>query len=178
MGPILAQIIKFASVGFKGASELEGALDQAITQLAQQAEEAANAPPEPSPEQVKAEAAKAESDARINEITQKGQLKQQESAAELEFMKQKFMLELNHKTQMFALEMQQKREMAAMEAQTARDKSMMEAEQNNARFVQERMQDANESAQRLGNQQVEADVAAAQAAAKPPAGGTGNAVQK
>jgi len=149
MGPILAQIVKFASVGFKGASELEGALDAAMQQLAQSAEAAKNAPPEPSPEQVKAEAAKAESEAKIAERQQSAALDQQRGQQELDFMKQKFTAELEFKTQMFAMEAAHKEKMAAIEFQSSQQRSAMEAEQNQARFAQERMQDEAESAMRL-----------------------------
>jgi hypothetical protein len=147
LGPILAQIIKFASVGFKGSSELEGALDTAIKALTEQATQAANAPPEPSPEQIKSEAAKAESDARIAEINAKAAARQQETAAELTFMERKFTMEMSQKAQQHAMEMAHKREMAQLEFQLKREHASIEAEQNQARFVQESVQNAKDSAQ-------------------------------
>ena len=177
IGTLLAQILKFASVGFKGASELEGSLDAAILQMQQMQEQKAQQPPEPSPEQIKAEAAKAESDARIQERQMTSQIKQQESAAELQFMEKKFMLEINHKTQMFAMEMQHEQQMANIKAQTAQMHAQQEADQNQARFVQERIQDAKESEQRLEVKGAEtAFKMATQPPSKPTKPGGGNAV--
>jgi len=177
IGTLLAQILKFASVGFKGASELEGALDAAILQMQQMQEQKAQQPPEPSPEQIKAEASKAESEAKIQARQQESAIKQQESQAELQFMERKFTLEMQHKTQMYAMEMQHKREMAQLEMQSEAAHTQMEAQQNEARFVQERIQDAKESEQRLETQGAEtAFKLATQPPPKPTKPGGGNAV--
>ena len=148
LGPIFVQIIKFASVGFKGSTELEGALDAAFNNL-MAASEQKKANPQPSPEQIKAETAQKESEARINEINAKTQARQQEQAAELQFMERKFTMEMSFKAQQHAQEMAQKREMAQLEAATKAQHTVLEGQQNEARFAQERTQDAIEFQQNL-----------------------------
>jgi len=142
MGPLLAQAIKFAIVGFKGSAELEGAIDQGIKMLAEKAKQAEDAPPEETPEQqkAKAEQAKAQADMQIKQ--QEAQMKQQAQAAELKFMQDKFTAELQFKTQLYAMELQHKEKMSAIEAQQREDRAVIEGRQNEARFVSERLQDA------------------------------------
>jgi hypothetical protein len=70
LGPLLLGMLKFTVAGFKGASELEGLLDQ---QLAAMTAAAQNPQPEkPDPEQIKAEAEQ-------QKMTMEAQLKQQEA---------------------------------------------------------------------------------------------------
>jgi hypothetical protein len=160
LAPLLVEIARFASVGFKGASELEGTLDATIAQLQKSLEASQGQPKPPSPEEVKAQASQAESQARIAEITQKAAIAKQQSDAELSFLQQKFTAELDFKTQMYALEMQHEQQLADIKSQAAQQKASIEADQNQARFVQERIQDAKESEQRL-------ELNAAEAAAEP-----------
>jgi len=169
MSPMLAQVIKFATVGFKGASELEGAIDAGIKAMTEAQAKKAAQPPEPSPEQLKAQAAKAESDARIQEMQMKAQIAKQQADQELEFMGKKFAGELQFKTQMFAMEMQHKQQIANIEAQTKQQTAITEQTQNAARFQQERLQDAEESEQRLANKAIEGQQNLEN---KPPMAGT------
>lgn len=152
MGPLIAQMVKFAIVGFKGSAELEGAIDAAIKQLEAAQQQAAQQGQKPTPEEIKAQTVQAEAQARMAAAQQDAQIKQQSQAAELDFMQKKFTAELQFKTQMYALEIQHKERMTQIEAASRQERAQIEAQQNEARFVQERIQDAQESQQRLHEQ--------------------------
>lgn len=152
VGPLIAQAIKFAIVGFKGSAELEGTIDQALKVLNEKAQQAAQQPPQPSPEEIKAQTAKQESEAKMAAAAQDAQLKQQSQAAELDFMQKRFTAELEFKTQLYAMEIQHKEKMAQIETAAKQQRAAQEAEQNQGRFVQERMQDAAEAEARLARQ--------------------------
>ena len=140
LGPLMLEIIKFASVGFKGSSELEGMIDAAI----KAAEEAANQPAPPSPEQQKMEAEqkRAETEmameqqrdaAKMALEQQKAQatmaLEAQKQAAELEFLAKKNTAELQFQAQKNAAELQFLRDKANIESTIAVQKGQQQIEQ-------------------------------------------------
>ena len=140
MGPLMLEIIKFASVGFKGSSELEGMIDAAI----KAATEAANQPPPPSPEQQKMEAEQKRAETEMAMEQQRDQsklqleqqkaqasmaLEAQRQAAELEFMAAKNTAELTFQAQKNAAELQFLRDKAAIEANIAVQKGQQDIEQ-------------------------------------------------
>lgn len=116
LSPLLVQIIKFMSVGFKGSSELEGVLDSVLQQLQQAPAEEEPAPPDPAV--VKAEM-------EIKGLQQKQQIEQQNAAlkqqqmtaelqhkramqeAELEFKRVSHAMELEHESRLFTMKQQQ-----------------------------------------------------------------------
>jgi len=140
LGPLMLEIIKFASVGFKGSSELEGMIDAAI----KAATEAANQPPPPSPEQQKMEAEQKRAETEMAMEQQRDQsklqleqqkaqasmaLEAQRQAAELEFMAAKNTAELTFQAQKNAAELQFLRDKAAIEANIAVQKGQQDIEQ-------------------------------------------------
>ena len=128
LAPLLIQMIKFASVGFKGSSELEGTLDQVLDQLQQAAAEPQEPPP-PSPEEIKAQAevtlvqtktaaAQQESQTKIATMREEAQIRAQERReeaahkeamrkADLEFKRITHAMDLEHEAQMFRLKTNQ-----------------------------------------------------------------------
>lgn len=142
--PLFMQIVKFISVGFKGASELESMLDSTLQQLQNMP------PPEegPSPEQIKAEAAQAKSQADIQLVQMKTQAQQQDSQnklamqqADLAFKREEHMMTMQFKREEHMLDMQMQREKAGLEAEVAMAHDIQEARQNEQRFQDERVQD-------------------------------------
>lgn len=101
--PLLVQMIKFASVGFKGSNELEGVLDNVLDQLSQMP---AQDEDKPDPEQIKAQAEVEALQAKIAAERESAQLKQQMQQAEFE-----------HKQRMNAADLQFKRVSHAMDLQ-------------------------------------------------------------
>lgn len=140
MGPLMLEIIKFASVGFKGSSELEGMIDAAIKAAA----EAAAQPAPPSPEQQKMEAEQKRAEAEMAMEQQRDQakfaleqqktqatmaLEAQRQAAELQFMASKNTAELQFQAQKNAAELQFLRDKAAIESNIAVQKGQQQIEQ-------------------------------------------------
>lgn len=131
LGPLLVQIIKFMSVGFKGSSELEGTLDQIMDGMA-------NSPPKEPPKDPAAIKAEAEAQALQQKTELEGQIKQQEGAAkldlqrqeaelrrqereaELEFQNLKNIQQLQHEERMFELKQQHEAILAGIKADQAR----------------------------------------------------------
>lgn len=167
LAPLLMQILKFSLVGFKGGAELEGALDQAMDQLKQ----AGGMPEKPDPEKAKA-------DAEAQKMQMESQLKQQESAANLQakreemaMKKEEHMLNMQMKREEHELDMQFEREKFQMKTQQEAISGAVEMRENEARFAHEREQDDARLAVELaqGAQRSEAEVAGikAKAAATP-----------
>jgi hypothetical protein len=157
MGPLMLEIIKFASVGFKGSSELEGMIDAAI----KGAEEAANQPKPPDPEQVKMENETKMREAELAADQQRDQnkfaleqqkaqatmaLEAQKQAAELQFMASKNTAELQFQAQKNAAELQFLRDKAAIEANIAVQKGQQQIEQGQIKNQQAIEQGAVRSA--------------------------------
>lgn len=110
MAQMAVQMIKFAISGYKGASELEGWIDQQLDMLAKEAQSKIDnpEPPKPSPEEQKAqsEMQKMQMEAEISqkEAEQSMQLDQQK----MEFEQQRQQMELAHKAEMNRMEIQMK----------------------------------------------------------------------
>jgi hypothetical protein len=148
MGPLMLEIIKFAAVGFKGSSELEGMIDAAI----KSAEQAANQPKPPDPAQVKAEADQKKVEMEMAAEQQRDQakfaleqqktqatmaLEAQRQAAELEFMAAKNTAELSFQAQKNAAELQFLRDKAQIEAGIAVQKGQQQIEQGQIKANQQ-----------------------------------------
>lgn len=113
LAPLLANIAKFATVGFKGSSELEGSLDAALATL----QEAAKQPKPPGPEEIKAQTEQ-----------QKAQMEMQQSQADHEASMQQIQAKLAAQQQQMELdrvkhedEMQMAREEHALKMQQLRE---------------------------------------------------------
>lgn len=121
--PLLAQMIKFASVGFKGSTELEGTLDHILEQMAQQPPQQDD---EPSPEEKKAqaEAMKAQQDM---------QMKEREHQLKMEMMQ----AEMQHKQAMNAAELDYKRVAHAMDLEHEQRKFAMQTEHDAVKGAQQ-----------------------------------------
>lgn len=110
LAPLAVQMIKFAISGYKGATELEGWIDQQLDAMQKEAQQAtANPQPKPpSPEEQKAqgEMAKLQMEASISqqEAQQNMALEQQR----MEFEAQKQQMELAHQQEMDAMEIRMK----------------------------------------------------------------------
>lgn len=146
--PLMIQVVKFISVGFKGSSELESMLDSTMRQLEEAAKQQAQQPPQPTPEEIKAQGEQkkiegqlAVQQARTESINVRTQADVARNAAEIQ-----------HAQQMHAMDMQFKREEHMMDLAFEREKNQQkmqlegfrgaqEAAQNSARFEHERAQD-------------------------------------
>lgn len=161
LAPLLMQIIKFASVGFKGSSELEGVLDQAMTDLAAEHkmnEEKKAGEPTPQEKEMQMEfkmeqmkiQAKQESDMKKAQADLL--LDQQRLAMEQEAQRQQMVID----QQKHEAEMQFLREQNAEKLAFLRERNAIELAQNQQRFEHERIQDQ----QRLANAEARKDEAA------------------
>ncbi len=108
--PFMMKMMKWGLAGFRGSSEIEGVVDQAITAM------------EKSPPQPKQDPQAQKAQAEIQKIQMEGQLRMQEMQAETQRDQMKFQAEMQQDKQKFELEMQQ----ARMELQFEREKLMME----------------------------------------------------
>jgi hypothetical protein len=151
MAPFMMQLLKFGVTGFKASAEMEGILDQMIAGM-QQAEQAKQAqPPQPSPEQMKAQADQQAQQADM-------QIAQQKAASDQALAQQQ--------AQADAAKAQQ--EMAARQQEMQNDMLKFQAEQK-ARDEEHSMRMSElllqfQQAKELGDQKIEA--AKASAAAK------------
>lgn len=96
MAPLLTNILKWVVSGFKGARDIEGMLDRELDSQLKAQQAAAGAPPEPTPEEKKADAeikrieAKTQGDAKSAQIKQQSdiataKMKQMTSMADMRF---------------------------------------------------------------------------------------------
>lgn len=140
LGPLLVQVIKFMSVGFKGSSELEGTLDGILDQMSKN-------PPQPKPEEENPETVKAQAEAakiqqemqveqqrfaaeqqrdqqqfqqKLAQASQEADFKAKERAAEIEYMQVKHAHELAHAQKMHELKVEQETVLAGIKADQAR----------------------------------------------------------
>lgn len=121
LAPLLASICKFATVGFKGASELEGVLDQALDMLT---ESAKNPQQKPDPEQIKAQAEQQKLEGEMQIAQAEHQAKMAEMNQELVARQQEIQLEREkHNDQM-----QMEREKHALKMQQMQDEFRLKTE--------------------------------------------------
>lgn len=125
MGPFLAQLLQFSLVGFRVGKKFEGQLDATLRQLQQQL--AQPKPPQPSPEEQKAQA-------EIQVMREEAQLNTQGKQQELQFKGQEQQIKL-----------QGKQQEAAVTAQARQQKT----QQENFQFAQKMRQAAMENQQKM-----------------------------
>lgn len=129
--PLGVHLIKFAIAGFRAGSELEAYIDGQLDQMAQAAQQAKDnpQPPEPSPEEKKAQA-------EVQKMQMDAQLKQQEAQSKMDLEQKKMELEI----QKMQMEMQFKREMAQLDLQIKQQELAMKG-QESAMNLQAKQQD-------------------------------------
>lgn len=155
-------LIKFAIAGYKAGTELESWIDTQLDGMAQQALERKNnpEPPQPSPEEQKAQA-------EMQKMEMEGQLKQQEMQSKMQFEQAKMqmdlqmkqaelahkekmaqldyqikMMELQVKQQSASLDMEVKQQAAQTDLEVGQAKAAMGLEQQAASFEQKQQQAA------------------------------------
>lgn len=142
LAPLLVQIIKFMSVGFKGSSELEGTLDQALDQITQAPAQEEPAPPDPEVvkaqmeienAQKKAEAVQAENQLKAQDRAAELQHKRDMQAADLEYKRVDQAMELEHAQKMFTAKLNQQ----AVEGAVKMGRENEEVERTRAREGEE-----------------------------------------
>lgn len=124
LAPLMIAIVKFLSVGFKGASELEGVLDKAMDQMQQLASQ----PKPPSPEDKKAqiEQQKVQQDMQIKQ--QEFQMDTEQRQQELQFKEREHIQDMQFAQQKHDQEMAFMREKAALQAQVDITKANIQAQ--------------------------------------------------
>ncbi len=154
MAMLAVQMIKFAVSGYRGASELEGWIDQQLDMMAKKAQEAVDNPPpqQPSPEEQKAQG-------EMQKMQMEAGIKQQESQQSMEleqqkmqFEEQRMQMEMAHQQQMNAMEIEMKR----MELQFKQREATMKIQTT-----------AVSNQQSLENSEAKNELALKQQAAKP-----------
>lgn len=153
-------LIKFAIAGYKAGTELESWIDTQLDGMAQQALERKNnpEPPQPSPEEQKAQA-------EMQKMEMEGQLKQQEMQSKMQFEQAKMqmdlqmkqaelahkekmaqldyqikMMELQVKQQSASLDLEVKQQAAQTDLEVGQAKAAMGLEQQAASFEQKQQQ--------------------------------------
>jgi len=124
MVPAIVAVMKFGIGGFKQAKSIEGILDAALQQMTKKATEAAQAPPQPDPETVKAQASQAAAQAKTQAEAQMVQMKTQ-ADLQIEQMKAQMAQQIEASRQQHEGQMKMQ-EMAAMQ-QFERYKADLEA---------------------------------------------------
>jgi hypothetical protein len=117
MGPFLMQLLQFSLAGFRVGKKFEGELDRAMTALQQKL--ANPQPPQPTPEETKA-------NATVQAIQAKSQADQENHAADLQFKQQEGQQKLGFKQQELQLKLVGKQQDAALKHQTATQKMVAE----------------------------------------------------
>lgn len=104
------QMIKFTIAGYKGASELEGWIDQQLDAMlqAQQQAQANPQPPQPSPEEIKVQGEQQMMQAEMQMSKMKFQQDQQLAQQKMELEVQKLQAQMAHDQQMNQVDLQMK----------------------------------------------------------------------
>lgn len=128
MATLAIQMIKFAVSGYRGASELEGWIDQQLDSMQKKAQQMAEnpPPPQPTPEEQKAQAEMQKMQLEAGIKQQEGQQSMELEQQKMQFEQQRMEMELAHaakmnemEIQLKTLELQLKQREAVMKLQTA-----------------------------------------------------------
>lgn len=121
--PYLLQLLQWGLAGFKGSSEIEGVLDQAVEAAQQAAKKAQEGPQQPDPEQIKAQAA-----VQLEQIKQQGEIQkiQAKAQADIQVREMDLRADLQTDQQEHLLEMERKQ--ADIIAQLAEIQAKMNAD--------------------------------------------------
>ena len=112
LGPLLLTMFKFTIAGYKGATEVEGVLDQQLDQLSKAAQQPK--PPEPNPEQQK--------------LQMEMQMRQQEMQAQMQMDQQRMTMEAQIKQQESQQKMQFEQVQAQADLEVERQKIELQAQ--------------------------------------------------
>jgi hypothetical protein len=128
MAPFMMQLLKFGVSGYKASTEMEGILDQMISQMQAAEQQKAQQPPQPSEEQIKQQAEAAAAQAEANT---KMQLQQQQAASDAQLAAQKASAD----AQLAQADQAHKAQLAAMKEQAAEERSRLVEEMKNDRVA-------------------------------------------
>lgn len=120
LGPLLLTMFKFTIMGYRGASEVEGVLDQQLDMLAKKAQESENEPKEPTPEEQKAQA-------ELQKMQAEFQLQQQQMRDEMMIKQQESQNSMQLEMMQAKADMAVERERMALQAQAERQRMQAEA---------------------------------------------------
>lgn len=194
--PFLLQLLRFGLSAYKGGQEIEGVIDQFAAKVEQKLAQAAQQPPPPNPEMIKAQAAVQKSQIDMQATQQKAQLEMQKQQQDLQMEQLRFQLEKEKMTQELAFmreKMQLEREkmvlelqlkgaqaqqkmqtdaaMADVKLQTEEQRANMELEtsQRQAEADMQMQQESHQQSMQQSKQQSDAQVKATAAQAKAKA---------
>jgi hypothetical protein len=136
--PLMLEMLQFGVAGFRISKDLEGSFDKYIREFNEQIEAKKNAPPQPSPEEIKAQA---EQQAREQEAA----LDQQKQQAELAADAQRLQMEQQAEAARLEMEREARRDEMMMEAQRQQQEMAMQQQQ----FAQEMRQSMMEFMQKM-----------------------------
>ena len=83
MGPMLMEMLKWTTAGFKGSQDIEGVIDRTLDQIAQKQQQAAAEPPQPDPAQ-QAEQAKSQAAMQLEQAKSQAAMQAAQQAAQLQ----------------------------------------------------------------------------------------------
>ena len=154
LAPMLLTMIKFASVGFRGSTELEGVIDSALGQLAAAAQQGQGQQAPPSPEQQKAQA-------QQQQAQQQMQMDAQQHAQDMQFAQEKHAQEMQNNAEKNAQALQFQAQQQAQKIGQSYQTHSQELNQNTLDAGQEM---AHAEARATMDNQIAADRAEAQQA--------------
>ena len=144
LAPLLVQMIKFASVGFKGSNELEGTIDAILDQLLQQQAAGGGGKEEkPDPAVLKAQA-------EITALQQKAELDKQERMAKMQYNHEEHQQELQFKRESHMMDLQFEEERNRQKLMLAEAAAAREAQQDDARAAAGILNDAAKAEAKAG----------------------------
>jgi hypothetical protein len=88
LAPLGITLLKWGIAGFKSASTLEGQLDTMLQQVAAQAMQGAQQPPQPTPKQLKLQAQQQQTQAMLQKTQMQEQTKQQQTMVDAQLRQQ------------------------------------------------------------------------------------------
>jgi hypothetical protein len=139
LAPMLLTMIKFASVGFRGSTELEGVIDSALGQLSQAAQQGQGAQKPPSPEEQKAQAQQLQAQQQM-------QLDAQQHQQDMQFAAEKH-----------AQQMQMDADKHSQDMQFEAAKAMQDIGQSRASHQQGLVQNTLDQTQQMAHAQMRAE---------------------
>lgn len=120
-GPLMAEMMLFGIRGFKVGATLEGSFEKAIEAMKAEQDQKAQQPPQPSPEQLKAQADQQAAQAKL-------QADQQAAQAQMQFDWQMKQLEMQQTMQIEQMKLQYQKECDKLKADTERYKIEVDAQ--------------------------------------------------
>lgn len=161
LAPMLLTMIKFASVGFRGSTELEGVIDASLTQLTQQANQGGGGPQKPpSKQEIQAQAAQQQAQQQQQQTQQQMEAAAQKHAQQMQFDQEEHAQQMQMDAEKHAADMQYLQEKNSQKLIDSATSNAQDLHQSAIGFSQE-MANANRRADT--DIQIASDKAAAQA---------------